>query len=59
MKNLKNSFGRGFSFPLHTVIIKESLWLKVKARIFKYKNLKFKQKRFICATTYIRNPIWS
>ena len=59
MKNLKNSFGRGFSFPLHTVIIKESLWLKVKVRIFKNKNLKFKQKRFICATTYIRSTIYA
>ena len=33
MKNLKNSFGRGFSFPLHTVTIKEKVWLKVKVRI--------------------------
>ena len=28
MKNLKNSFGRGFSFPLHTVIIKEKSMVK-------------------------------
>ncbi len=59
MKNLKNSFGRGFSFPLHAVIIKEKVWIKVKVRIFKYKNLKFKQKRFICVITYIRNPIYA
>ena len=42
MKNLKNSIGRGFSFPLHAVFIKEKVWLKVKVRIFKNKNLKFK-----------------
>ena len=59
MKNLKNSVGRGFSFPLHAVTIKQKVWLKVKVRIFKYKNLKFKQKRFICATTYLSNPIYT
>ena len=59
MKNLKNSVDRDFIFPLHAVVIKGKVWLKVKVRIFKNKNLKFKQKRFICATTYIRNPIWS